>query len=317
VSLDRGSFVRVFLADLNGDGSLEVVTPNKGAQDPREDPDALRTISFFDVVGNPLEHDAWVEHVLTEVPWPINSEPVDLNGDGRLDIVAGSVAEQRMFWFENLSLGGEFEFAEHRVALASADPGAEEIFVHAFNMDYVDLNGDGRLDIVTFDTPPLVGRRLVWLEQPETPDRPWLYRVIGDYGPDRFVGIAVADINGDGEPDVMTGGYSLSSRASDEPTPGGALGRLAWYENQGGASGWIRHDISRRQRGMFDKLLPVDLNGDGHVDFAATRGNSGPFDGVLWLEQVRTAGPRAAFARARATDSPELPLPPDPAGGPE
>jgi hypothetical protein len=176
-------------------------------------------------------------------------------------------------------------------------------------MDYADLNGDGRLDIVTFDTPPLVGRRLLWLEQPATPDQPWRYRLIGHYGPDAIVGVAVADINDDGEPDIMTGGYSLSSRASDEPTPNGALGRLAWYENLGGASGWQRHDISRRQRGMFDQFVALDLNGDGLIDFASTRGNSGAYDGVFWLEQVRSAEPRASFQRARETDSPEVPLP--------
>ncbi|HKJ74545.1 MAG TPA: VCBS repeat-containing protein, partial [Alphaproteobacteria bacterium] len=33
---ERGSFIRVFLADLTGDGRPEVVTANKGAQDPRK-----------------------------------------------------------------------------------------------------------------------------------------------------------------------------------------------------------------------------------------------------------------------------------------
>ena len=48
------------------------------------------------------------------------------------------------------------------------------------------------------------------------------------------------------------------------------------------------------------------MDGDGDVDFVTTRGNSTPYDGVLWLEQVRTGDPVPSFDRAREVDSPEL-----------
>jgi hypothetical protein len=310
VTLDRGSFIRVFLADLNGDGRPEVITPNKGAQDPTRARQEPKEISFFELTGDALADESWVEHVLTRVPWPINAQPVDLDGDGDLDVIGGSVAQRTMMWFENRGRDGAFEFVEHPVELVAADPGSDAVTVHAFNLDFVDLNGDGRLDIVTMDTPPLLGQRLLWLEQPARVDSPWRYHMIDSYAPDSVVGIAVADIDSDGDADVMTGGYSLSSRTSDEITPNGALGRLAWYENRGGAlPTWARHDFSRRQRGMFDKFVAQDLDGDGDVDFVSTRGNSGSYDGVFWLEQVRSAGPRPAFLRARTQDSPEVPLP--------
>ncbi|HCA37480.1 MAG TPA: VCBS repeat-containing protein, partial [Gammaproteobacteria bacterium] len=69
------------------------------------------------------------------------------------------------------------------------------------------------------------------------------------------------------------------------------------------------HDISRRVRGMFDKFMARDLDNDGDLDFIGTRGNSYPYDGVFWLEQVRSDEPRAAFQRARAQESNEMPLP--------
>jgi FG-GAP-like repeat len=311
VTRDRGSFIRVFLADLNGDGRPEVAAANKGAQDPTRARQEPKAISFFEIKGKPLDDAAWVEHVLTEVPWPINAQPVDLDGDGDLDVVGGSVAQQKTYWFENRGAKGAFDFVTHVVEPAPAKAGAEPLKVHAFNMEFVDLSGDGRLDIVTFDTPPLIGHHLLWLEQPASVGAPWPTHVIADYSPDSVVGISVADIDGDGDTDVMTGGYSLTSRTSDEPTtPERSLGRLAWFANPGDASGtWTRHDFSRRQRGMFDKFVALDLDGDGDMDFASTRGNSGPYDGVFWLEQVRSAAPRAAFTRARATESPEVPLP--------
>jgi hypothetical protein len=313
VTLDRGSFIRVFLGDLDGDGRPEVISPNKGAQNPEVARQEPKAISFFEIAGDALDDGSWVEHVLTEVPWPINSIPVDLDDDGDLDVVGGSVAERRIVWFENRSVRGRFDFVEHPLELAVTDPQAPLVTVHGFNMEFVDLSGDGRLDIVTLDTPPLIGQRLLWLEQPPRLGEPWRYHQIDSYAPDSVVGIAVADIDGDDDPDIMTGGYSLSSRTSDEPTPDGALGRLAWYENRGGARGeWVRHDFSRRQRGMFDKFIARDIDGDSDVDFVSTRGNSGPYDGVFWLEQVRSAAPRPSFERARERDSPEVPLPPPP-----
>jgi hypothetical protein len=47
------------------------------------------------------------------------------------------------------------------------------------------------------------------------------------------------------------------------------------------------------------------------MDLVATRGNSGIFDGVFWLEQVRSPQPQASFTPARATESRALPLPPE------
>ena len=50
---------------------------------------------------------------------------------------------------------------------------------------------------------------------------------------------------------------------------------------------------------MFDKFLVRDMDGDGDIDFIGTRGNSVPWGGVFWLEQVRTAEPVKSFERAR------------------
>jgi hypothetical protein len=60
---------------------------------------------------------------------------------------------------------------------------------------------------------------------------------------------------------------------------------------------------------MFDKFVAHDVDRDGDIDFLATRGNSKPYDGVIWLEQVRTPAPAASFKQARTVDSPEVPLP--------
>mgnify|MGYP004187181809 CR=1 FL=1 len=60
---------------------------------------------------------------------------------------------------------------------------------------------------------------------------------------------------------------------------------------------------------MFDKFVAGDMDADGDLDFVGTRGNSDPYDGVFWLEQVRTAAPVAVFEQARPQESIQLPLP--------
>ena len=57
---------------------------------------------------------------------------------------------------------------------------------------------------------------------------------------------------------------------------------------------------------MFDVFLPRDMNGDGFVDFVGTRGNSGEYDGVIWIEQVRSRAPQPAYRQARASESRQL-----------
>lgn len=320
VANNRGSFIRVFAADLDGDGKPEIVSPNKGAQGPRttQPPTA---ISWFKITGDPLDGKSWVEHELTKVVWPINSQPVDLDKDGDLDIIGGSVAEARIILFENMGPKATSLFRERPIkingtSLVGTNRPANHRndtnpLVSGFNMEFVDLSGDGKLDIVTFEFAQIVGRSVVWLEQPPTLDGVWQLHEIGVYSPDEVVGIAITDINGDGAIDVMTGGYSGGARDNDTNlAPSVASGRLAWFQNPGkSGTSWIRHDISRRRRGMFDQFVPRDMDGDGDMDFVSTRGNSSNYDGVFWLEQVRTPNAVPSFQQARTKDSPEVPLP--------
>ena len=153
---------------------------------------------------------------------------------------------------------------------------------------------------------------------------PWRYHRIGDILPDMVIAVELTDIDGDGDLDAVTGGYSGlnilkggytgATREVDHPdvTASSTVGRVAWFANPGSASeDWTRHDISRRVRGMYDQFIARDMDGDGDADLVGTRGNSGRFDGVFWLEQVRSDGPRAAFIPARSEDSRALPLPPE------
>ena len=141
-------------------------------------------------------------------------------------------------------------------------------------------------------------------------DRPWIIKRIGSTKPDWVAGLALADINSDGLSDVIVGGYSRGPRAEDgNVTLDKPLGRITWFENPNSfQKTWIRHDISRRKRGMFDGFEARDLDKDGDMDLISTRGNSVPYDGVFWLEQVRSDMATSNFQRVRKEDSQEVGL---------
>ena len=303
---DRGSYIRVFLADLDADGRPEVLAANKGGQNPPRGTTETHPVSWFAIPDDPLDGDAWVEHELARVIVPINSQPFDLDQDGDLDVIGGSRMEQRIFWFENVTAdGGPIAFEEHRIDITP------EAVVTGFNMDYADLSGDGLIDIAIRDNQ----RGVVWLEQPPggaTSGDPWRAHEIGDLLPDRLVGLLLTDINGNGRLDLFSGAYSGDPRDHDKVdlAPDHRAGRLSWFEQgEDPAGAWVRHDVSRRIRGMFDKFIARDMDGDGDVDFVGTRGNSIPYDGVFWLEQIRSGEPLPAFDQARETESRQLPLP--------
>jgi hypothetical protein len=295
---NRGSYIRVFLGDFDGDGIPEAVAPNKGTQNPEAaDFEVKTSISVLQIVDDPLSTTGWQEIVLGQYSVPQNAEPIDLDGDGDLDVVGGSRGESRLIFFENVSRD-EIRFVEHPIRIDNSSAGG-------FNLAFADFDGDGRLDIVAA-TP----QGLAWLEQPTRINEQWTAHVIGDFAPDSMTGFTIADINGDGHADLLAGSYSRGPRARDGAvTANDRLGRIGWFENPGDATlTWTRHDISRRKRGMFDKFVARDLDNDGDMDFIGTRGNSAPYDGVFWLEQVRTDEPRPAFERARLQDSAEMPL---------
>ncbi|MDZ7668705.1 MAG: FG-GAP-like repeat-containing protein [Gammaproteobacteria bacterium] len=300
ITTNRGSYIRAFAADFDGDGRPEIAAANKGEQNPDVDSPVLNNISLYLPPADPLDGGLWREQLLGQVRIPINSEPVDLDGDGDLDIVAGSRGEARVLWFENL---GGLRFAEHAIDLENAP---ESLAVTGFNMDYADLDGDGRRDIVTTAWLDAI----LLLHQPERPSDPWRWSLIGRGAPDQLVSVRLGDLDGDGDLDVFAGAYSRGPRDRDGPllTIDDPLGRIVWFENPEEArTPWVRHDISRRKRGMYDQWLLRDLDGDGDLDAIGTRGNSEPYDGVIWLEQVRTDGETSVFTQARSIDSRQMP----------
>ena len=331
---NRGSWIQTALADLNGDGQLEILGANKGHADVVDANDANatdRTTSAFYLRGDPLKNESWQEQVLFSGGVPNQVIPVDIDNDGDLDVLVAKRVQHQMYIIENLGSDDNGQM-QHRsipiqIGASFATPKHWQARSQAFNAEFADIDNDGRLDLVT-NVLEFEGSRqwshagLGWLKQPEDLGQPWLYARIGNTLPDWIIGVGIGDIDGDGDIDAITGGYSGlnilkggysgDSRTQDDPrvTNNSSIARIAWFENPGHTGKhWTRHDVSRRIRGMYDQYLSYDMDHDGDIDLIATRGNSGEYDGVFWLEQRRSKTPIPVFTPAREHDSRQLPLP--------
>lgn len=252
---------RHVVADLNGDGRPELVFPDN----------LNGSLLWFECRGDPRDRAAWSHHYMTEGGLPGAYEPAvaDFDGDGDLDVAASSWIKGRRFcWFENR--GGEW--VEHLI---------EDGFGETRAIVAVDMNGDGRPDLLTTAPEPGV---VAWYENPGDPARqPWIKHVI-DTAFRPCHGHPV-DMDGDGDVDVvMALGFG-----ADPQGPGRS--QIVWYENEGHPERgpWRKHVICDDFPYAFEAVA-ADLDGDGQLEVVATA--EGP-DGriVLFKHQGDPRGP--------------------------
>ena len=317
----RGSFDRVSLADFDADGRPEVLTVNGGeGRDPNEDA-PTPGVSWFALPPDPLDGEAWRENVLLESPQAVNARPIDLDGDGDLDVVVGLSEGPPLVWFENAPAesGAEEETGRGIVFAARVFWGEEGPIgprPDGSRLDSSDLNNDGRVDLITLSAGD--ASELLWIEQPADLSQPWAIHPLGTISPDHAADFGIADINGDEMLDVIIGSRGGESSAEDEADEDEAnvpatdpAGRIAWFENPGEAGkSWMRHDISRRAAGSYVGFVPHDIDQDGDVDFFVTRGGSDRFDGLIWLRQLHSGAPAMQFTSGREEGEKPLGLPP-------
>ena len=142
-----------------------------------------------------------------------------------------------------------------------------------------DVDGDGRLDLIAnsgrSEGQTSVPNSLTWLAVPQQPHRAtaWPRHVFasGDApGGSHYTGLG--DVNGDGRPDIAC------AAKGGEGFPGGQW--FAWWEQpQDPTQRWKKHVLAHDQPGATN-IHPLDINGDGQIDFVATRGHA---KGVLWF----------------------------------
>jgi hypothetical protein len=196
------------------------------------------------------------EHLVESESDAVTSvRPLDIDGDGDIDIVGASYYS--LSWWENAD-GGGTTWTEHSIA-AGTDllmwPG--------------DVNGDGHMDILTSSD-----NGIAWIENVDGSGASWVEHVISTslVSP---VEPRCSDFDGDGDSDVLCADFEFGD------------GAIYWWENLDGAgTSWEEHTIDAGPHG-FNGVHSDDVDGDGDSDILA----AAVYDSdIIWFDNVDGQG---------------------------
>ncbi|WP_202842351.1 FG-GAP repeat domain-containing protein [Luteimonas saliphila] len=225
------------------------------------------------------EDGQWRERALAELVAPAHAQVVDLDGDGRLDVVVAELGE--------MAPSGK---PVGKVVVLLGEPSGTflprtlaEGLGRVTDVRAADLDGDGDIDlaVAVFGMNDIGG--ILWLENRDGA----LYRhnLTSLAG---ALGIDAVDLDGDGRLDLV----SLIAQEHEV---------VMAFRNLGGGA-FEATELARAPHPMFGStsLRPVDLDQDGDIDLLFTNGDAfdlqtdpKPYHGVQWLENL--GGMRFAF----------------------
>lgn len=235
-------------------------------------------VFHLDLYLQPKEQsERWPMHRVVKGIGNESPEMADMNGDGRLELIAMQGGRFGIFTPDQTSAETPWKF--HPIS----PPRTKSPYYHG--LGFGDINGDGRVDLLEKEG---------WYESPEDPFAPGDWK----FHPFRFsekggAQMLVFDVDGDGDNDVVT---SLAAHAWG----------LAWFETASskGSVTFKKHVLIPEddQPGIegvsftqAHALAAGDFNGDGLTDFAtgkrywAHNGRDPGADGpaVLYLFEAR------------------------------
>ena len=271
----------------------------------------------FALALSPLSHagEGWIKHVVYQGSQATTAVAGDFTGDGRPDVISDSDQKTRLFvapdWTEivldqhpqtpryihsecfDVDGDGDLDFVGARynpgliVWLEQPDKPTTARWQRRLVDDQIhgihgliqgDVDGDGRTDLLATsaqDKPPFP-ESLAWYRVPQqvkTAER-WERHIFAKSdAPGLTHYLGVGDVNGDGRTDAATG-------AKGGPTATSPGEWFAWWQAPPDPTAvWTKHMISADEPGATN-IHPADVNGDGKMDFIASRGHG---RGVIWF----------------------------------
>jgi len=252
VDKERGNHECGDVWDIDGDGKAREVLP------------VTRDTYWYEVRKRPDGSQGFVRHEVSKRKSYYGCGVGDINGDGRPDIVRPNV------WYEAPPDPRKGTWTPHRLAVGNPVDGKG---THTPQIHVYDVNADGLNDIVTSAAHDY---GIFWYQQVRSGGKTTWKRYVIDSSWSQPHSLEMADIDGDGDKDLVTGKRFFAHNGKD---PGGnePVG-VYWYElKRGRQPKWIKHVISYDQGiGSGMNVPVVDLDGDGDLDIVVTGKWAGP-----------------------------------------
>lgn len=345
-----GDFISegVAVADLNKDGKLDIVAgyywfeaptwtrhemaPSRTFEPRKEysnsflnlgmdvNLDGWQDVVIIDFPGKPAfwfenpknKPGEWQKHIIADSVGITNESPafVDIDGDGRLDILCGDKDKKQIIWLKAPTKRSKL--AWQRFALSTENVPGTESFSHGIgygdvngdrikdvvvregwfegtkdlksgswvfhpanlgepcsHMQVMDVNGDGKNDVVSASAHALG----IW----------WHEQVSDEMGMPNFKthlistttaqthSSIMADLNGDGRPEYITGKRFLAHHGRDPGDADPAI--LLWFEHMPGQPPYWKEHLIDNDSGSGLNIVAMDMNGDGKTDIVVANKN--------------------------------------------
>lgn len=182
----------------------------------------------------------WKEHIIYETVGNESPRFVDINNDGRKDLLCGDPTNNQMIWLMAPTNAKDLAWKKYTIS----KEGVEGTKKFAHGLGYGDINGDGRNDVFI---------KQGWWEAPENVLQPdWVFHEedIGELCAQMYA----VDIDEDGDNDIV---YSSAHYSG------------IWWSEQaknGSETTWIKHLVSQTIAETH-ALMWIDINSDGRKDF--------------------------------------------------
>ena len=178
IDTSRSSARAVDVADMDGDGDLDIVTASSGDD----------TIAWYANGGQSTPSFTKTD-ISNTADGARDVRAADMDGDGDIDIVSASYTDSTIAWYEN---NGQATSWSSGVDIVTNASGAESVYV-------ADLDNDGDLDIVSGSA---LDDTVAWYENDGQADPSWdAYDLSTSYD---ARGIHTADMDGDGDLEIIS-----------------------------------------------------------------------------------------------------------------